>query len=196
MKKDTFRNYVNVLAIFIMGFMMLLAFPIASADSGHAEYKYLIGTGLLCGLDPSACPTIAMAENGDTIEIAGEGTLSIHPKSATGSGTFAHKDSNGNILATGTWEATELLSFHSYGDGTPQGLPANFEGGLALIRVHLLPDAGGPGFDAIMQVDCLLGKVPGENGKSNGVVEGIRLAVQGGTNFNKEVSGFTLFIKL
>ena len=83
----------------------------------------------------------------------------------------------------------ELLSFHSYGSGAAQGLPEEFEGGQALILVHINPDAGGPGFDAVLQVDCLLGdKIP------SGAEEGIRLNVKGGLNFNKEVSGFTIFV--
>src|SRR5712692_8674989 len=30
--------------------------PVASADSGTQRFGYLIGTGFLCGLDPSGCP--------------------------------------------------------------------------------------------------------------------------------------------
>lgn len=53
----------------------------------HARtYEYLIGTGLLCDLDPSACPDVAMAPNGDTVEITGSGTFTIHPDSVTGGG--------------------------------------------------------------------------------------------------------------
>ena len=162
----------------------------ASADSGSATYVYLIGTDFLCGLEPSACPDVASAPNGDTLEMTGQGTLSIHPKAVTGAGNFTHKDAAGNVLASGTWTATELLSFHSYGSGAAQGLPPELEGGKALIRVHLSPAAGGAGFDAILRVTCELGdKIPA------GAAEGVRLNVQGGLNFNKEVSGENLFIR-
>ncbi len=66
-----------------------------------------------------------------------------------------------------------------------QGTPEEFEGGLALIRVYL-----SPGFDGVMQVDCLLGDPPAS------AKEGIRLAIHGTPNFNKEVSGETLYVRL
>ncbi len=153
-----------------------------SADSGSATFQYLIGTDFLCALDPSACPAIAEADNGDTIEIAGSGNLSTRPKSVTGGGTFTHKNSSGSVLGSGSWTAEQLISFNGYGCGG-LGLPDNFCGGLAIIRVHL-----SPGFDAILQVDCAIGKVP------SGHSEGVRLAIQDLLNFNRRVSGFTVFI--
>lgn len=154
------------------------------------NYHYLIGSGFLCDLDPTACPTVSTASNGDVIELAGGGTLSIHPKSVTGKGTFKHMDADGNLLAEGKWKAEQLLSFHSYGSGAVQGLPEETEGGLALIRVSLWV-AGTKVATAVLQVDCLLGdKIPA------GATEGVRLAVQGGPNFNKEVSGFTVYVRL
>ena len=163
------------------------------ADSGSASYDYLIGSGFLCDLNPDFCPDITMADNGDTIEVAGSGTLSIHPASVTGDGTFTHKAAGGGVLAGGTWTATELQSFNDY--GTAPGFPPNFHSGRALIRVHLVVTSGpltGAEADAVLTVNCELagGKVP------EGHHEGIRLAIQNLINFNKQVSGNTLFIKL
>lgn len=63
---------------------------------------WLAGTGVLCELPaPDPCPTVATAANGDTIELAGEGTFTKHPKSLTGGGTFVHKDPDGNVVAAG-----------------------------------------------------------------------------------------------
>jgi hypothetical protein len=172
-----------------------------TADSGARRYEYLIGTGLLCALAPDACPAIAMAANGDTVELTGSGTLTIHPKSVTGGGTALHKDPAGRVLGTARWEAVELLSFNSY--GSQADLPQNFEGGLALIRVHIRPDSA-PNlvFQGILQVHCLVGKFPASAAyrlghPPGGVEEGIRLAVSQaeGLNFNEEVSGFTIFIR-
>ena len=56
-----------------------------------------------------------------------------------------------------------------------------------MIRVELFVD-GTHVADGTLQIDCLLGNFPA------GADEGVRLAVQGGPNFNKEVSGFTLFL--
>ncbi len=170
---------------------LLAALPVGvSADAGAAEYSYLIGTGLLCGLAQDACPAVARADNGDTIEVTGEGTLRLHPKGVSGMGTLVHRDASGKVVGLGEWHATELLSFKSYGPGTPQGLPPNFFGGIAKIRVHLAPaNMPEPGFMGIMQVDCVIGNYPA------GAVEGVRLAIQDTPfNFNKEVSGFTLFL--
>lgn len=179
------RLALPVIAVLVL---VLLAFGAqsASADSGAARYQYLLGTGFVAGL-PAALegPDVAMAENGDTIALTGQGTFSLHPKSLTGGGSFTHKDAAGHVRASGTWTATQLLSFHSFGSGSVQGIPPQNEGGKALLRIHL-----SPGFDAILRVTCLLGdKVPA------GAHEGIRLAGQGALNFNQEVSGETLFIR-
>ena len=127
-----------------------------------------------------------MAANGDLIVITGEGTLSVHPNSATGSGTFTHKDSGGNVLGSGTWTATQLLSFKDFGAGP--GFPEGFTGGHAVIGVHLSPSEGGDGVDGILIVDCNLGTSP------PGLEEGVRLALTG-INFNEKVSGNNIFIR-
>lgn len=154
-----------------------------ASEAGAAEFEYLVATGFLCGLAPEACPAISKAANGDSIELSGAGTLSIHPKSVTGGGAFTHKAADGSVIGAGTWEATQLLSFDSY--GTSPGFSPDFEGGFALMRVHL-----SPGFDAILRIDCALGKVPAGH-----TPDGIDLAVEGGPNFNKRIGGFTIFIR-
>src|SRR5437879_325063 len=48
--------------------------------------------------------SVARAANGDTVEISGDGTFSLQPKSVSGEGgTFTHRDPAGNIRAVGTW---------------------------------------------------------------------------------------------
>lgn len=166
---------------------LVLSISGASADSGSATLTYIIlEEGALFPGSPGA---VAIADNGDTIEIAGGGTLTIHPKSVTGGGTFAHTVPGVGTF-TGTWTAMELLSYTSYGPADPSfGLPAGSEGGRAVIRVHLVADFAPIEADAILQVDCLLGSPPA------GAIEGVRLAIQDLLNFNKEVSGLTLFIR-
>ncbi len=177
------------LAITLTTALSLLApISLAYADSGSRTYNYLIGTDFLCSLDPSACPAISMADNGDTISIAGSGTFSLRPFAVTGSGTFTHKNSAGTVLGAGTWVAMKLIAFHSFGDATPQGLPSNLEGGQLVVQVQLLVN-GTPVFKAVLGVDCELGKVP------PGQSEGITLSVQEAINFNKKVSGFTVFVR-
>ncbi len=176
---------MTILASFAFLLAPLGAAPV-SADGGGATYNYVLGTGPLCELEETACPDIAKAPNGDTVEITGEGTLSIHPKTVTGGGTFVHKDPNGHERAHGTWTATKLLTFVGYGCGGGE-FPPNFCGGKAQIQVHLTPANGGPGFDGELWVHCLIGNPPA------GAKEGVRLSVPGVINFNKEVSGDTLF---
>jgi hypothetical protein len=172
----------------VAGMTILLTLPFSNivvADSGFRAYNYYAGGGFLCTLNASFCPDIAMAtSNGDTVTISGSGTLTIHPDSVTGTGTFIHKDSAGNVKASGTWTATQLMSFVSYGSGSLQGFPSNFEGGKAVIRVH-----ASVGVDAILTVYCLLGSPPA------GQEEGIKLNVQDIINFNMQAGGNTLFIR-
>jgi hypothetical protein len=62
-------------------------------------------------------------------------------------------------------------------------------GGLALIRIRLLPDTGSPK-DGIFQVNCAMGKVP-----ANQQGDGVRLAIQqGGPKFDQKVSGRTVLL--
>ena len=164
---------------------------VAGAKSETLDYRWLAGTGdvgfgPLCGDEAPPCPNVATASNGDTIVIEGEGTLSVHPKSVTGSGSFIHNFAAGGPSVTGTWEATQLLSFKSYG---PAGFPSEFEAGKAIIRVQLFVGGNSVG-SGILQVGCLLGgpKEPG------GLFEGVKLSVQGGPNFNKAAVTSTLFI--
>ena len=156
------------------------------ADNSSATYDYLIGTDFLCGLGiPNACPDVAKADNGDTVEITGSGTLSVHPKSVTGEGTYTHNAADGSTLESGTWTATQLLSFNVADCGVG-GFPPNFCGGLAIILVQLSSGSG-----AILQVYCDIGTPP----PSYPDPEGVRLAIQGGLNFNQKVSGITVFIR-
>ncbi len=171
-------------ALLLTGFLPATVF----ADSGHKTYQYLLGVDPLCSLAPDACPDVSSAPNGDTVAVAGMGTFDTRSMTATGSGTFVHTMADGTTRASGTWQATKLLAFHSFGSGSDQGLPSNFEGGLALIQVTLkVHDT--PVFNAVLKVGCELGNPPG------GWHEGIELTVLGaGINFNEKVSGFTLFI--
>ncbi len=141
------------------------------------EYQYFLGE--------EGDPVVSEASTGDRVEIVGEGTFSVHPKSTiTGGGEFVHKDGSGNVLESGNWTATQLISFHSYGSASIQGLPAEWEGGLALIRVQL-----SSGSDGILKVDCRLGDFPAAS------TEGASFVIQDAVNFNKRIGGGTLFIR-
>lgn len=146
-----------------------------------ASYSYLIGVSFLNG------PDVALASNGDLVELTGQGTLALHPKAVSGGGTFTHKAPDGSVRTAGTWTAIGLSSFNSYGTSPP--FPQDFEGGLAVVRVHLTPDAGGPGVDAVLEIHCKVGSPPPS------ADEGVRLAVDRGPNFNTSAGGQTVFIR-
>jgi hypothetical protein len=165
---------------------------LAAGGPGHATYRYLVGAGFtelgeVCALG-IPCPDEAVASNGDTIEMSGEGTLRL-PHSVSGGGSFLHRDSAGNVLQVGTWTAKKLLSFESLGPGT--GTPPTWEGGRALIRVRLVADEGGIEANAILEVGCEL------PGNPPGIIEGVTLKVVDGLDFNQAVEPrATLFINL
>ena len=186
----------------------LMATSPLSVDNSSASYNLLVASGYLCDATNSgSCPAVAQAANGDSIELSGVGTLNLSSKTVNAMGAFTYKSSNGEIVETGIWKATELMKFDSYGVA-PGALmrdkrlskslglfPMGFfngplpTGGLALLRIQLLPDAGKPK-DAILQVNCAIGKVP-ENQKR----DGIKLAViSDELKFDQKVSGRTMFM--
>src|SRR5713226_8372328 len=91
--------------------------PTASADSSNETFGFLAGTGFLCELAANGCPDVSRAENGETIQITGSGVLTTSPKTASGGGTFVHKRGS-TTVASGTWKATDLLSFQDAGPST------------------------------------------------------------------------------
>ena len=174
-------------ALAVSSFLLLAPLASASAHSDTDSFKYLVGSGLLCKGGPTACPDVSRAHNGDTIAISGRGTFSLHPRSVTGGGTYETSDAHNVLGEEGMWTALKLISFVSFGTSPP--FPHRFVGGLALLRIHLTPEDGGPGFDAVLRITCLIGSPP------PGANEGIRLRVPEVINFNQEVSGNTLFIR-
>jgi hypothetical protein len=174
------------------------------------DYNFLIGSGFLC--DAGGCPAVARASTGETIEISGAGSLGSGGTSVTASGTFTEKTPDGYVVISGVWTATGLVSFDPYGlDPTalqreyPQfrALPVGkippplaaimtlpvAAGGLAVIRIRLLPDAGTPA-DAVLRVNCAKGNVPPD---ASG--DGVKLFLDGGSPvFDEQVRGRTLFL--
>ncbi|HMD84629.1 MAG TPA: hypothetical protein VKO18_08000 [Terriglobia bacterium] len=191
--------------------LFLCACP-AKAQNSSANYTVLLASGFLCETgDFTTCPAMVKSANGDSYEMSGAGTLNTQSKSVIAAGTFAHKFSNGTVLETGVWIASELVSFDSYGivPGAllqqklalgpapfgPKRLPMSSgpmpTGGLAVFRIRLLPMSGASKI-AVLQVNCALGDVPRERS-----VEGIRLTFEkGGNEFSEEVGGHVIFLSM
>ncbi len=194
----------------VSGLAILLGAGPALAQSSSAHYTFLVGAGFLCNSgDSTTCPALVKSANGDSYEMSGAGTLTTQSKSVTAAGTFTHKSTDGMVLETGVWIASELVSFDSYGIapgalmrggqtlGPPQFGPMHMRmfsgsmpaGGLAVFRIRLLPIRG-LSKNATLQVNCAIGKVPPEH-----PLEGIRLAFEGGgVAFDEEVSGRAMFL--
>src|SRR5207247_3298739 len=102
-------------------------------------------------------------------------TLTVHPKSVTGTGTFS---STNTSVGSGTWTAVRLLSFKAF--GTNPNITPGATAGKALIRVQLSNGKMG-----VLRITCAL---PGTK-FPHSFHEGVRLAIQGGPNFNKEAGG-------
>ena len=138
--------------------LVLLCAGSANAQTGSANYTFIVASGFLCD-DSGSCPAVAKSANGDSYEISGAGTFDVQNKSAKAAGIFNHKSTNGNVLETGVWIASDLVSFDSYGIapsalmqkgpafGSPQIGPKRLPmrsgplptGGLAIFRILLMP---------------------------------------------------------
>ena len=195
-RRLTIFAFAALAVVVIFGAASLLSFT-RVANAGGTHYGWFAGSGFICAFPPF-CPDVATAANGDTIEIVGEGTLSVNHKSVTGVGTYFH-DISGDGFGSGTWIATELLSFRPYGPNADvaSGLPKEFLSGEARIRVVLTKTAGDDttldGATAILTIGCLLGP---PRSYPRGAFEGARLNVDGGPNFDTETERATLFIRL
>lgn len=136
-------------------------------------------------------PNVAMAPNGDTIAVTGTGTFGVHPKSATGGGSFTHTPAGGGTL-TGTYKVTGLVDFQPYGCGVVFGdpIPPELCGGRLVFNVTLVPDANPSlSLEGLLTIYCLIGAPPAS------AEEGIRLVVPGVLNFNDVVTGENVYIK-
>jgi hypothetical protein len=145
-------------------------------------------------------PNVAMAPNGDTIAITGTGTFSVHPKSVSVAGTFMHNVAGGGTF-TGTWTATDLLSFEFYGCGVVESiglvLQSNFCGGVLKMRVVFMPAGTTLSIPGIITVFCVIGPQappPHDNPTEPGE-EGVTVVVPGVANFNKIVSGMNRYVQ-
>jgi hypothetical protein len=138
-------------------------------------------------------PNTAAAPNGDTVAITGEGEFSVFPNSVEAEGTFVHMNSNGTVLASGSWEATSLVNYQSYGCGVLFGtpIPPDLCGGRVLMAVLLTPDGTTLEIPAMLSVFCVIGDhVPGS------AEEGIRLNVPGIINFNDVTGGDNVYVRI
>jgi hypothetical protein len=153
------------------------------AASEHTNrYQWLVGSG---GTSPPLGPDITRDKaNGHILEVVGHGTfVKGHADSVTGGGTFVVTDDAAHVLAQGTWKATELDSFTSFGNGS--GLPEDLEGGLARLDIRIHPAGTSRTFAGSLQIHCAI------NNPSS--IEGVT-ASAAGEAFTMPLFGETVFI--
>jgi hypothetical protein len=140
-------------------------------------------------------PNHASAPNGDRLQLTANGTFQVHPKAVNVAGTFTHTDAAGNALGGGSFVATKLLSFQSYGCGIVLGMPIppNFCGGKLMMEV--LITSGSKQLEGVLWVFCIIGPNP-PTSHDDLTEEGIRLNIKGVINFNRvEPGGVNVYIK-
>jgi hypothetical protein len=203
------RLFANLIIRWLMLPSLTIVSAAIPAPAQSRDYIFLVGSGFLCDLEFSACPAAVKSAQGDSYEMSGEGTFNTQSKAVTATGTFTHRSTQGETLETGIWIGGQLASFQSYGvvpgalaRGGRAFAPPPFgpgrlpmltspmpAGGLAVFRIRLVP-VRGPSRNAILQVNCALGKVPDER-----QTEGIRLSSeQGSGEFDEELGGRTMFL--
>ena len=183
MKRFIAPAFVLALALFAFGSAPALADP----NNESATFQLHIEV-----------PNVSQASNGDRVAITGGGVFSVHSKSVTASGTFTHTNSQGTVLATGTWTADQLLSFEFYGCGVVPALgvtlPPNFCGGALKLSVILSPSGTSLAVPGDLTIFCIIGpQSPPPHDTPDG--EGIHLVVPGVANFNEIVSGMNVYIR-
>jgi hypothetical protein len=175
------------LILFVLGLAAALVLVPTTAVADSATHSYVL---------VMEEANFGVAPNGDQIAIEGEAEFSVNPNAVTGSGSFTHMNAGGTVLATGTWRATGLVDYQSYGCGVVFGdpLPPNFCGGRVAMKVTLTTPLGElPG---ILTVVCVIGPNPPNSIISNGDrSEGATLNVPGVINFNHTAGGDNVIIQ-
>jgi hypothetical protein len=173
------------LILFVLGLTAALVLIPTTAVADSATHTFLL---------IMEEPNFGVAANGDQIAVSGEGEFSVHPKSVEAEGAFTHTDSDGNVIASGTWEATKLVSYHSYGCGEVFGdpIPPELCGGAVKMRVMFTTPFGEvPG---TITVICVIGPNP-PNSILGPLGEGVTVNVPGIINFNHSAGGDNVYIQ-
>ena len=169
--------------------------PEVSVDASSLAFAHAPAAGFSYAFGEEAGAPSAIAKNGDQIDISLDVFLApftFHRKSINGSGDFTIRNAAGDVLSDGTWDATKLLSFQSYGSTVDPDLGVVFGGTL---RLHITLSTGEK---AILRLTCTdFGTPP------PGAVQGMALQVVGGEHFTAvwpfppagPTQGFTFFVE-
>jgi len=132
-------------------------------------------------------PNVAQDSAGDTLAVTGEGSFSVHAKSASGGGDFTFTSADGSTFS-GTWSVNGLVSFQPYGCGMVFGtpLPPDLCGGRLALDVTATTPFGPR--RALLTIFCVIGTPPPS------VEEGINAAIPGVGDFNRQTGGMNVYV--
>jgi hypothetical protein len=117
-----------VLAFLARGLLLGLSGPAAATDANGNHNSY----GWVVGADGPPFTETAIAPDGSTITMGGQGVLTAGPSNtASGGGTYSLSTGG-----SGKWTVTGVQGFISYGEAIPQGLPGAF-GGSTKLNISL-----------------------------------------------------------
>jgi hypothetical protein len=187
--KVGFRAWVGVVSI--IGLMLASTLVSGGAQAAVNKFVYHVGDDFLASVNPAFAPDFALSTaTGDRLQLSGTGTFNAGARRVDGGGTFVHRLADGSVFADGSWVAIGIVSWKSYGNGVPQGLPPNFFGGVLVIAIEVHPNLpGDPVLQATLRVDCVIGHPPA------GAEEGIQVNVPAfPISFDHEDGGATLFV--
>ena len=175
-----------ILLALALAAVVVLVPTVAVADSATHTYVLVMEE-----------PNFGVAANGDQIAVTGEGEFSVNPNAVDAAGEFTHTNSSGNVLATGTWTATGLINYQSYGCGEVFGtpLPPDLCGGAVKMSVTLTPNGTSLQLPGILTVFCVIGPHAPQS-VLGPLTEGVTLDVPGVINFNHSAGGDNRYVQL
>src|SRR6266849_5558568 len=176
---------MRLLILFVLGLTAAFVLVPTTAVADSATHTYVLEMG---------SSNLGNAPNGDQIAITGGADFSVNPNSVEGGGTFTHKNAGGAVLASGSWQATALLDYQSYGCGVVFGnpIPGFLCGGKVKMSVTLTTPLGElPG---TLTIFCVIGPNP-PNSINGPLGEGATLSVPGIINFNHSAGGDNFIIQ-
>jgi hypothetical protein len=167
--------------LFLVAFALAITWPAASSATAPNNESNSYGFFL-------DVPNVAQDAAGDTLAVTGDGTFSVHARSASGGGSFTFTGADGTTF-TGPWTVNGLVDFQPYGCGVIFGtpIPPYLCGGRLVLDVTATTPFGPR--PAQLTVYCEIGNPPPST------EEGITAVVPSVGAFTRQTGGMNVYIK-
>jgi hypothetical protein len=167
--------------LFVVAAALTIAWPAASSATApnNESNSYMFFMEV---------PNSAQNSAGDTLAVTGEGTFSVHPKSASGGGQYTFTGADGTTFS-GTWTVNGLIDFQPYGCGVIFGmpLPPDLCGGRVVLDVTATTPFGPQ--TGQLTIYCEIGNPPPSS------EEGITAVIPSAGSFSRQTSGMNVYVK-